>query len=304
MVIVLRFVDAKGFIQERFFDIIHVEDTTSKTLYSAIRSALSFYKFPIQNLRGQGYDGASNMRGEWNGLQELFLKDSPQAYYVHCMAHRLQLSLVAAARDVFWVHEFFTHLSSIVTAVTGSCKRQDQLEAAEASKIALQLATCEIETRKGANQKILGTTDMLCVALQRKSQDILSAIRLVESTKKLLSEVREKEWDSLLADVIAFCKKHDIEALDLSAPFFRGRSIRKRDVTNEHHYHYDVFNAAIDVQIAELESRFNDRVVELLKLSSSLVPKDGYKTRSTLLLSVSLQRSIILLIFQKRKWIH
>ncbi|CAI0456845.1 unnamed protein product [Linum tenue] len=31
-------------------------------------------------------------------------------------------------------------------------------------------------------------------------------------------------------------------------------------------------------KIAELESRFNDRVVELLKLSSSLVPKDGYKT--------------------------
>ncbi|XLU31147.1 hypothetical protein S245_067213, partial [Arachis hypogaea] len=30
---------------------------------------------------GQGYDGASNMRGEWNGLQALFLKDSPQAYY-------------------------------------------------------------------------------------------------------------------------------------------------------------------------------------------------------------------------------
>ncbi|CAI0404487.1 unnamed protein product [Linum tenue] len=27
-----------------------------------------------------------------------------------------------------------------------------------------------------------------------------------------------------------------------------------------------------------IESRFNDRVVELLKLSSSLVPKDGYKT--------------------------
>ncbi|CAI0404489.1 unnamed protein product [Linum tenue] len=57
MAIVLRFIDAKGLIQERFFDIVHVEDTTSKTLYSAIRSALSFYKFPIQNLRGQGYDG-------------------------------------------------------------------------------------------------------------------------------------------------------------------------------------------------------------------------------------------------------
>ncbi|CAI0435348.1 unnamed protein product [Linum tenue] len=347
MAIVLRFVDANGLIQERFFDIVHVENTTSKTLYTAIRSILSFYKFPIQNLRGQGYDGASNMRGEWNGLQALFLKDSPQAYYVHCMAHRLQLSLVAAAKEVYWVHEFFRNLSFIITAVTGSCKRQDQLEAAEAAKIAIQLAAGEIETGKGANQvstlqrpcdtrwsshlrsisnliklygstckvlenitkdgcssnakwdatsalermksfdfifilflmkEILSTTDILSQALQRKSQDIFNAMILVESTKKLLNEFRDKEWDSLLAKVVGFCKQYDIEVPDLSAPFFRGRSIRKRDVTNEHHYHYDVFNAAIDVQMTELGSRFNDRVVELLKLSSSLNPRDGFKT--------------------------
>ncbi|CAL1382451.1 unnamed protein product [Linum trigynum] len=372
MAIVLRFVDAKGLIQERFFDIVHVENTTSKTLYSAIRSTLSFYKFLIQNLRGQGYDGASNMRGEWNGLQGLFMKDSPQAYYVHCMAHRLQLSLVAAAKEVYWVHEFFRNLSFIVTAVTGSCKRQDQLEAAEAAKIALQLAAGEIETGKGANQvstlqrpcdtrwsshlisisnliklygstckvlekimndgcsanakwdatsalermksfnfifilflmkEILSTTDMLSQALQRKFQDIFNAMILVESTKKLLNEFRDKEWDSLLAKVIEFSKQYDIEVPDLGAPFFRGRSILKRDVTNEHHYHYDVFNAAIDVQMTELGSRFNDRVVELLKLSSSLNPRDGYKTL-TLMLSASLQGSIILLIFQRMTLIH
>jgi hypothetical protein len=39
------------------------------------------------------------MRGAWNRLQALFLKDCPYAYYVHCFAHRLQLTLVAAARN-------------------------------------------------------------------------------------------------------------------------------------------------------------------------------------------------------------
>jgi hypothetical protein len=29
------------------------------------------------------------MRGEWNGLQALFFKDCPYAYYVHCLAHKL-----------------------------------------------------------------------------------------------------------------------------------------------------------------------------------------------------------------------
>ncbi|CAN1244928.1 hypothetical protein LINGRAPRIM_LOCUS2861 [Linum grandiflorum] len=80
MTIVLRFVDGKGLIQERFFDIVH--DT------------LSSHKFSIQNLRGQGYDGASNMRGEWKGLQALFLKEFLHAYYIHCMAHRFTFILL------------------------------------------------------------------------------------------------------------------------------------------------------------------------------------------------------------------
>ena len=37
------------------------------------------------------------MHGAWNGLQALFLRDCPYAYYVHCFAHRLQLALVRAA---------------------------------------------------------------------------------------------------------------------------------------------------------------------------------------------------------------
>ena len=44
------------------------------------------------------------MRGEWNGLQALFLKVNPCAYYIHCMAHRLQLALVTTAKEVAHVH--------------------------------------------------------------------------------------------------------------------------------------------------------------------------------------------------------
>ena len=35
------------------------------------------------------------MRGEWNGLKVLILKDCSYAYYIHCLAHRFQLALVA-----------------------------------------------------------------------------------------------------------------------------------------------------------------------------------------------------------------
>jgi hypothetical protein len=88
MAIVLRFVDKYGFIQERFFDLVHVKDTSALTLKNGISDVLSRYHLDIQNNCRQGYDGASNMRGEWKGLQALFLNDCPFAYYVHCFAHR------------------------------------------------------------------------------------------------------------------------------------------------------------------------------------------------------------------------
>jgi len=63
MAIVLRFVDKYGFTQKRFFDIVHVKDTS--TLKNEISVILSQHRLDIKNIRGQGYDGANNMRGEW-----------------------------------------------------------------------------------------------------------------------------------------------------------------------------------------------------------------------------------------------
>ncbi|GKA39747.1 zinc finger, CCHC-type containing protein, partial [Tanacetum coccineum] len=61
------------------------------------------------------------------------------------------------------------------------------------------------------------------------------------------------------------------------APYFEGRSVRNQDnVTNEHHYHFDIYNETIDFQLRELNSRFSEKIVELLELSSTLDPRDGY----------------------------
>jgi hypothetical protein len=68
MAIVLRFVDKDGFVWERFFGLVHVSNTVTVTLQNCIYFVLSQDKLAIENIRGQGYDGASNMRGGWNGL--------------------------------------------------------------------------------------------------------------------------------------------------------------------------------------------------------------------------------------------
>ena len=349
MAIVLRFVDVAGFLRERFFAIVHVTDTTALTLKKEISDVLDRNNLQISNMRGQGYDGASNMSGAWNGLQALFLRDCPYAYYVHCFAHRLQLALVVAAERETSIWLFFSKLTSIVNLVSASPKRHTELRSAQAIEIAHMVATGERETGRGCNQigslhragttrwsshfdsicslidmykavitvlesmvnegssnslrgeasgslivmrsfdfifilyvmhKIMGITDLLCRALQHKSLDILNAMDLVSSTKALLQTLREEGFDSLLMNVESVCTEYDIEIPNMNACYkgATGRSCQQKDsITFEHYYRVGIFKAAIDFQVTELNSRFNDGAVELLMLSSALEPKDNFK---------------------------
>nr|XP_023870530.1 E3 SUMO-protein ligase KIAA1586-like [Quercus suber] len=298
MTIILRFVDKEGFIKERFFHVVHVRDTTALTLKNEICAVLSHYNLHIENIRGQGYDGASNMRGEWNGLQALFLKECPYAYYVHCMAHRLQLALVTASREVKDVHQFFDHLVNIINIVVGSSKRNDELQHAQAEQVENMIASNEIETGRGANQ--IGT-------LQRAGdtrwgshfQSICSLINMFDATCKVINtiseeganykqrgdaegayQLRDDGWEPLLASVIAFCEQHEIDIPDMNTRYTKGRGRYRRqdeDVTMEHHFKICIFTVAIDFQLQELKSRFCELTTELVILSSALNPKDAFR---------------------------
>nr|XP_017218827.1 PREDICTED: zinc finger MYM-type protein 1-like isoform X2 [Daucus carota subsp. sativus] len=353
MAIVVRFVDKNGYVRERFLDLVHVKDTTSLTLKTEICAILSHQNLSVQNIRGQGYDGASNMRGEWNGLQALFLKECPYAYYIHCLAHQLQLALVAATREVPQIHTFFQNLVFVINAVTSSCKQHDELQANQIAEIEHLKEIEEIQTGKGLNQigtlqrpgdtrwsshltvicslirmygatrsvlidvaaqgttfaqrgdvlsaikmlmsyefvfilhvvkEIMAITDLLCRALQQKSQDILNAMHLVSTTKLLIQKLRSDGWESLLENVKSFCERYTIEIPDMNVPYFdvlkslRRQGKQKQMVTTEHHYKVEIFTAAIDQQLQELNNRFSEQTTELLILSTSLNPRDCYKS--------------------------
>ncbi|XP_059650785.1 uncharacterized protein LOC132296617 [Cornus florida] len=258
MALVLRYVDKDGFLQERFFDLVHIKDTTSLNLKKDLCAVLSHYNLDVHNLRGQGYDGASNMCGEWNGLLALFLNDCPYAYYVHCLAHRLQLALVAVSREVIVVHQFFSNLNFIINNIGASCKQTDELHSAQVMEIAHLIDLTELETSRGANQivlnnliedgcnykilgdadnafntltsfqfvfilhlikDIMGITNILCQTLQQKDQDIVNAMQLVSSTKQIILKLIENGWNKLLDIVKTFCECHNIDVPDLSVPY-------------------------------------------------------------------------------------
>jgi len=68
MAVILRYVNDEGKLMERLLGLQHVERCTAAALKEGLVNMLDSHKLPISRLRGQGYDGASNMRGEFNGV--------------------------------------------------------------------------------------------------------------------------------------------------------------------------------------------------------------------------------------------
>ncbi|XP_073136948.1 uncharacterized protein [Henckelia pumila] len=93
----------------------------------------------------------------------------------------------------------------------------------------------------------MGITDILCQALQSKSQDIINAIELVLSTKNLLQQMRDNKWDDFLVELKSFCE-------------------------------VDLFYSTIDSQLQEINGLFIDDAMELLILSNALNPKNAVES--------------------------
>ncbi|XP_072147524.1 uncharacterized protein [Setaria viridis] len=148
-----RSVNDKGSVIERFLGIEHIFDTTSTSLKEALDTMLRRYGLSISKIKGQGYDGASNMRGQFHGLQRRVLNENPYALYIHCFAHQLQLVVVSVAKCCGSTFDFFNYVTSIVNVVSASCKMKDQLLQSHHDKLVEQLDSSAIFSGRGKNQE-------------------------------------------------------------------------------------------------------------------------------------------------------
>ncbi|KAJ8352460.1 hypothetical protein SKAU_G00239360 [Synaphobranchus kaupii] len=110
-------------IKECFIQVCNVQSTSGDALEKLVMALLEENDLKIDNIRGQGYDGAANMSGRFKGLQSRILKRNPKALYVHCQAHCLNLVLVESAKLNMCFVSFFNLVEKLYAFVANSSKR-------------------------------------------------------------------------------------------------------------------------------------------------------------------------------------
>ena len=89
---------------------------------SLIRMSLS-----ILNLRGQTYDGASNMLGHKSDVAKQIKEEQPKAFETHCHGHALSLSVKEATKSNTLLNDLMGTVAEITILVKYSPKREQTL---------------------------------------------------------------------------------------------------------------------------------------------------------------------------------
>ena len=110
-------------IYEHFIKFIVVETSTGKNLCETLLNELELLGLDVLDLRGQGYDNGSNMKGHISGVQARILQINPRAFFVPCACHNYNLVLGDIAKTCPEAMTFFGTVQRTYTLCSASTKR-------------------------------------------------------------------------------------------------------------------------------------------------------------------------------------
>jgi len=325
--------DNSGTVYERLIALKESDKTTGKVLFKTFEDVMIREGFEWKtNLIGQSYDGASNMSGEYNGLQAHIKEKNNHATFIWCHAHRLNLVVVAATSKGIDTLNLFGNLESLYSFLWCTKKRvsifrqkQSELYKGEQIHSMKRVATTRwmshatalntvhkkfdaiIETLEEIRQ-VEGLSDVKVVSavsgflnyfksskflytsfffktifdvlephnnvFQKCDIDLLTATDLLISGTCQLKYLRNnnKEFKNIIADAEHF-------KTTIHTEFEPLKEIRKRKVPRQFdeeqndepimnslkEMKINTFYFALDITIAELETRFNNNQIGILR---------------------------------------
>ena len=113
LAVCVRYVKADGTVKERLLELCSLKDLNAESITNAIEQVLESNGLNDLLCVAQAYDGASVMSGSVSGVQARFREKHPEAVYIHCYAHELNLVLCHTCRAVPEASDLFDTLESV-----------------------------------------------------------------------------------------------------------------------------------------------------------------------------------------------
>ncbi|KAH0642298.1 hypothetical protein KY290_033900 [Solanum tuberosum] len=271
MALILRYVNKSGMVIERFLGLSKKNSDVDKFFYVLTN---------ILNTIGASFKRRDSLRQHQEDKLEELLKFGE----VHTGQGLNQERGLQRPGDTRWGSHFktldnFLILFSSIVNVLKDMKRDCpyHLDRFTAENLLSKIHEFEFVFMLHLMFKVLLLTNELNKVLQKKDQDIVNAMGLLDLSKKRLQMMREDEWDSMMDEVSLFCGKHGISIPKMNEDYSNGKSKRKRsNISYLHHFRVEVFYAVIDLALQELNNRFDVVTSDLLLGMASLSPVDSF----------------------------